>query len=377
MASMPSPRVLVAALAVMTFLVSACGGASTPEPTPTPPFGLPPLALPRDEAPHDFQTEWWYFNLHLTADEGLHLTADEGLHLAGDGEAGDGAGPWALHFVVFQVQELESSRTLYVAQVGLADGSAGTHAQAERLRAEAGPLKGTDGGFDLSLGAWLMSGEEGSYRLRADAGGTTFDVTLEAVGPALLHEGDGLVDFGRAGVSYYYSRPRLIARGTVGSAEGRLVPVSGLGWLDKQWGNFQPVAVGWDWASIQLDDGTALMLSNLVDAGGGTIRRYGTLLRSDGSVAALGADDFSLEGGPRRWTSEETGGVYPLDWAVRVPGEDIELTLVPLVGGSEFASRALGVVYWESGMEVRDAAGAQVGQGFVELTGRAGLRAAP
>ena len=213
-----------------------------------------------------------------------------------------------------------------------------------------------------------MSGDAGSYRLRADAGGTTFDVTLEAVGPALLHEGDGCSS---------RRRPRLIARGTVGGADGRLVPVSGLGWLDKQWGNFQPVAVGWDWVSIQLDDGIALMLSNLFDVDGGTIRRYGTLLRPDGSVVALGADEFDLEGGPRTWTSEATGGVYPLDWTVRVPDEGIELTLVPLVGGSEFASQALGVVYWESGMEARDAAGAAVGQGFVELTGRAGLRAAP
>ena len=342
-------RTALAALA-LAGLSAACASATpspSPTPTPTPPYGLPPLELPADEAPHDFQTEWWYFNVHLTGEDG---------------------GRYALHDVVFQVQDLASSRTLYVRQSGFADVAAGTHVTTERMRSEPEPLSAQAGGFRAAFGDLFVSAEDGRrYRLVGEAGTAAYDLTLLATARPLVHDDDGLVDFGEAGVTYYYSRPRLEVSGTVTQAGGAALPVTGLGWMDRQWGNFQPVTIGWDWASVQLDDGTDLMLTRAFDASRRTIASYATLRRGDGAVRLLGAGEFEFAPAGPTWTSPRTGTSYATTWRVAVPGEVEPFTLEPLVVDNEFVSGALGVVYWEAGAEARAPDGRVVGQGFVEL----------
>lgn len=356
MARRTTPRLAPIALAALAVLIAvalgtACASATpapSPTPTPTPPYGLPPLALPADEAPHDFGMEWWYFNVRLRGEDGAR---------------------YALHDVVFQVQDIESSRTLYVRQLGFADVSAGTHATAERMRSEPEPLSVRAGVLTIPFGESFISVEEGGrYRLVGEVGATAYDLTLLATTQPLVHHDDGLVDFGEAGVTYYYSRPRLQVSGTVTDADGAPVPVTGLGWMDRQWGNFQPVAIGWDWASVQLDDGTDLMLTRVFDAEGRTVASYATLRRGDGPTRLLDPADFEFAAveGPA-WTSERTGTSYATSWRVAVPGEVDGFTLRPLVAGSEFVSGALGVAYWESAVEAVAPDGRIVGGGFVEL----------
>ena len=346
---------VVAFLAATAFLAAACSAAPptstpTPSPTPTPAYGLPPLALPADEAPHDFQVEWWYFNVHL------------------EGVEGRPSRRYALHDVVFQLQEPRTGRTLYVRQIGLADAGAGTHASAERLRVAPRPEDGEPSGFSFDMGSWRMSGEGGErYRLRAGAGGVSYDLTLRASSRPLLHDEDGLVDFRRAGITYYFSRPRLEARGTLTAEDGETVAVRGVGWLDKQWGDFQPTAVGWDWASVQLADGTDLMLSRLFDSDRREVELYATLRRRGGSTRRLGRGDFDFEPLEGRWASPLSGTAYATRWRVRLPSEDLDFVLEPLVPESELVSSVLGVSYWESGVVARTQRGEEIGQGFVEL----------
>ncbi len=325
--------------------LGACG-APEPAPTPTPPFGLPPLELPADEAPHDFQAEWWYFNVHLTDDQGDR---------------------YALHDVVFQVQQLDSRRTLYVRQVGIGEVATATHHTSERLRTTDEPLTDDPGDFEITIGRGELTGAGGeTYHLRGAAGTLSYDLTLATVGEPIVHDDDGLVDFGDAGVTYYYSRPRLDVSGTIATERGTRA-VTGLGWLDKQWGDFQPVEVFWDWASVQLDDGTDLMLTNLSDADRRPIDVYATLRRPGQGERRLNAGEFTFEPLEDTWHSERTGTTYKTRWRVEVPSEGIDVTLEPMIVESEFASAFLGVVYWEAGVDVVDPAGQRVGQGFVEL----------
>ncbi|MCI0888330.1 MAG: lipocalin family protein, partial [Chloroflexi bacterium] len=127
------------------------------------------------------------------------------------------------------------------------------------------------------------------------------------------------------------------------------------------------VAIGWDWASVQLDDGTDLMLTRVFDAGGVTVESYATLRQGDGPARLLSVGEFTFAPAGPTWTSERTGTSYATIWRVAVPGAVDELTLEPLVGGNEFVSAARGLVYWEAGVEVRASDGRVVGQGFVEL----------
>jgi predicted secreted hydrolase len=332
---------------VVAGVITACS-SQAPAPTPTPPYGLPPLSLPADEASHDFQTEWWYFNLHLQDERG-------GIYL--------------MHDVVFQVQQLDSDRTLYVRQIGLTDADSGTHATSERLRTVTSPLAAGPASFAVEIGEWLMAGQGGvTYQLAAGAGDIDYDLTLTTVGDPLVHDGDGLVDFGAAGVSYYYTRPRLDASGTITTASGTTLAVTGLGWLDKQWGDFQPLAVGWDWASIQLNDGTDIMLSRLFEGQQrDVISLYATLRSPDGQTRSLGPSDITFEHLDNPWVSPETGTAYQPAWSISIPSARIDVTLEPTVRASEFVSRVLGVTYLETGVRVLASNGAQVGQGFVEL----------
>jgi predicted secreted hydrolase len=344
-------------LALVALSILALGGCSASEPTPTatptptPPYGLPPLTLPADEASHDFQTEWWYFNAHFADNEGQR---------------------YALHDVVFQVQQLGSGRTLYVRQIGLADETRGVHTNAERLRTADSPLEAAPGDFEIVIGDGMMSGDGGErYRLVGSARGTSYDLTLTLAGDAptssaLLHDDDGLVDFGEAGVTYYYSQPRLELVGTLTTADGPRT-VTGLAWMDKQWGDFQPVAVFWDWASVQLDDGTDLMLTRLTDANRAPIDVYATVRHPGGDTRRLSAAEFTFEPLADQWVSEATGTEYRTRWRVEVPDENLAFTLEPLVIESEFASAFLGVVYWEAGGDAIDDDGIRIGQGFIEL----------
>ena len=274
-----------------------------------------------------------------------------------------------MHDVVFQVQELNSGRTLYVRQIGLGDAANGTHVTSERLSTANGPVLTRPASFSFSMGDWLMAGQDGSrYQLAGSAGDINYDLKLATVGDPLLHDDDGLVEFGAAGISYYYSRPRLEVTGTITTADGTILTVTGLGWLDKQWGDFQPIAVGWDWASIQLDDGTDLMLSRFFEGAERDVTSfYGTLRTPGGQTRKLGPDDVTFEYLDNPWTSPATGTTYQPSWRVVVPSVGLDVMLDPLLRDSEFVSSVLGVTYLETGVRVLQASGARVGQGFLEL----------
>ncbi|HAM18810.1 MAG TPA: hydrolase, partial [Alteromonas macleodii] len=60
--------------------------------------------------------------------------------------------------------------------------------------------------------------------------------------------------------SYYYSQPFINAKGTL-NIEGNSVRVTGKGWFDHEWTSHlaNSEAMGWDWFSLHLDDGSKLM----------------------------------------------------------------------------------------------------------------------
>jgi predicted secreted hydrolase len=124
--------------------------------------------------------------------------------------------------------------------------------------------------------------------------------------------------------------------------------------------------VGWDWFSLQLDDGRELMLYQLrrID-GTPDPHSSGTLTEKDGSATHLKQPEFALE--PLdTWRSKATGGKYPIDWSVRVPGQDIDLKVTAEYPWQELALKP--VAYWEGAVKVT---GTHPGVGYLEMTGYA------
>ena len=132
-----------------------------------------------------------------------------------------------------------------------------------------------------------------------------------------------------------------------------------------------PGQVGWDWFSIQLDDGRQLMFFQMRrDDGSIDPFSSGTLVYPDGSTRPLSAADFTIQ--PLdTWKSPRSGGVYPSGWQVSLPGEDLLLRITPLLRDQELN---LTYNYWEGAVQVESLSSSQPlsGFGYVELTGYAG-----
>jgi predicted secreted hydrolase len=375
-----------ASIAALALVVAACGGPVlanppaahpliTPGPSPAArPADPQPVVLPRDDAPHDRLTEWWYDTGHLVDETG---------------------GRWGFELVVFRA-ERGGFPVTWASHLAITDEGGGAFHYAQR--AEIGPQVNVAApgaaGFDLAIrgldptdpstfarAPWTMAGAGGTDRLSAMAlpseargdgtAGFGLSLDLAATRPATLHDGDGYVDFGPAGGSYYYSRTSMDATGTI-TVGNRALRVNGTAWFDHQWGDFISVGGGgWDWFAMNLADGTDLTLSLIRAADGTYPLAYGTLVPATGPSRRLGAGDFTVTV-TSRWTSPATETVYPAAWTVTVPSEGLVVTLVPTVPEQELDTRATtGVVYWEGSQVVRAKRNGVTlgGEAYVELTG--------
>ena len=378
-------------LAVIALAVSACGGPvfanppaarppAPPEPA-APPRPADPLTqrLPRAAGPHDRLTEWWYYTGHLGADDGRRFGFEYVVFRA---ERGGFPVTWASHLALTD----ETGGRFHYAQRSEI-GPQVDRSPRDPATGEATGFAFVVSGFDIANPTvlpgtpWAMAGTMGSDVLSAAASGAEvfgdpvaafgLDLRLEERKAPALHDGDGWIDFGVAGSSYYYSRTAMDATGSVTLGDETLA-VTGDAWFDHQWGDFISVgAGGWDWFAINLDDGTDLTLS-LVRAADGTYPLvYGTLVDAAGGTRHLGAGDFTVTP-TATWTSPATGATYPAGWTVAIPGEELEIRLSPTVPQQELDTRATtGVVYWEGSQRVTATRGGSSlgGQGYVELTG--------
>jgi putative drug exporter of the RND superfamily len=365
--------VVVAALVVgcsPTGLVLANPLPATPNiPTPAPitsPLPDPQrISLPRDEAPHDRLTEWWYYTGHLVTDTGRRFGFEDVVFRA---ERGAFPVTWASHLALTDEQGSQfvyDQRSEIGPQVDVATGPGFSFS-----------LRGTsDAGMpNLTSSPWLMSGAGGHDSLSAATGSFGIDLSLASTrSTPVLHDDDGWVDFGQAGGSYYYSWPRMTAAGSV-TLDGTTMPVTGEAWFDHQWGDFIAVGGGgWDWFAVNLADGTDLTLSLVRAADGSYPLIYGTYVAPDGSVTHLPSDAFTVTA-VGSWTSPHSGATYPAGWHITLPSQQLTVDLTPTVADQELDTRATtGVIYWEGSQHVSASRSGQplAGEAYVELTGYA------
>ncbi|MEZ4620353.1 MAG: lipocalin-like domain-containing protein [Caldilineaceae bacterium] len=326
-----------------------------------------PFTFPRDHGAHpEYKTEWWYYTGNL---------ADE---------TGNQYGYQLTFFRSALTPELPArssdlaTNQIYLAHFAITDGRADRHRSFERYSRGAGGLAGAEGEplFSVWLEDWAVrESAPGVSRLQAtveDESGTyALDLTLHETRPPLLHGDQGLSQKGpEAGnASYYYSLVNLESRGTLTSA-GRTFTVVGQSWMDHEFGTsaLSENAVGWDWFSIQLDNGDALMFANVRTADDGVVPDFtGTYAAADGTQQSITTNDFAVTA-TNQWTSPDTEITYPSGWEVVFPDRKLVLTINPLVLDQEMK---VSFIYWEGAVTVEGtAAGAPVqGVGYVELTG--------
>lgn len=330
------------------------------------------FAFPRDHGPHPaYRTEWWYYTGNLRSEAG----DDYGYQLTffRTGLSPD-APPRASDLATNEV---------YMAHFALSDGPAQQHLSTDRFARGAGGLAGAQGEplFSVWLEDWVVREDEsGAFHLVAATEGAgeagdgapfAIDLTLTSTRPPILHGDSGLHRKGpEAGnASYYYSLVGLDTAGTIQLPHGE-VAVTGKSWMDHEFGTsaLAEGALGWDWFSLQLDDGSALMLYRFRMAeGAAPVDVTGTWVAPDGTQQAIHGGDFTITPGAT-WTSPRTGITWPVTWQVSVPSLELELDVKALIPDQEMDVR---FVYWEGAVTVEGTrAGVPIaGQGYVELTG--------
>jgi predicted secreted hydrolase len=321
--------------------------------------------LPEDHGPHfEFQTEWWYYTGQLTASGGRRF----GFQLTFFRRGLSPGPPPATGLATNQV---------YFAHFAVTDVAAQRHASAERVSRGAAGLAGARARpLRVSVEDWSAEGlndDGSSVRLRARDAGLVLDLTLEATKPLVAHGDHGLSPKSDApgNASYYVGYTRMSARGIIGG-DGQGASVTGEAWFDHEWSTsaLGARAVGWDWWSLQLDDGRELMLFQIRRRDGSLEPAPdATLVARDGRTRRLLPADVGVSV-RQRWASPASGALYPARWRIRVPSEDLELDVVPLVADQELRRS---FTYWEGAVHVSGTTRGRpvAGRGYVELTGYA------
>jgi predicted secreted hydrolase len=311
--------------------------------------------FPRDHFSHpEFKTEWWYYTGNVRTTAGHR---------------------YGFELVFFrQAQQHDSTNSsawriddLYLAHLALTDIDSPSFRFYDRVN-RAGPgIAGVSlddariwngnwqASWNLATGAQTLTAIENGSRLTLHLAPRTLPIIHGENGISLKSETPGHA-------SHYVSFPLLAAEGSINGAA-----ITGTAWMDHEWftNALEESAQGWDWFSVQMDNKTELMVSEM---------RYrdrapfvaGTFIDATGRSAALKGAEISMQ--PLDWwRSPRTGARYPIRWRITVPSRGITLDCVAAIPNQELAF-STAPVYWEGAVRY---SGSHSGVGYMELTGYA------
>lgn len=317
------------------------------------------LRFPFDEGSHpQFRTEWWYVTGWLDTAPAPHGFQVTFFRIRPHAQT---ANPSRF-----------APRHILIAHAAVSDPDHGRLRHEQRsARAGFGLAEAQIGETNVHIDDWSLRSQSNAYAARIEAREFALDLRLQPTQPPLLQGENGFSRKGPdpASASYYYSLPHLSVSGRmrIGSTSR---DVSGIAWLDHEWSSqiMDAHAVGWDWAGINLDDGSALMAFTMRRSDGGT--HWAAAKRRDalGMTESFVPTEIRFEA-RRHWKSPRTGASYPI--ATRLRAGAVDLHLSPLMDDQENDTRlSIGAIYWE-GAVTASSAGKRVGRGYLELTGYA------
>lgn len=333
------------------------------------------FSFPADHGPHpEFRNEWWYLTGNLESVTGrrfgYELTIFRFALAPGDGAPAESDSAWRTNQV-------------YIAHFAITDGATGEFHVAQRMSRDSLGLAGaTADPLRVWLGNWYIAGARSDspgdfrrpWRVQALHEDIALNLTLVAEKPPVLNGMDGLSQKATAAgnASWYYSITRLATEGSLAIGDD-VYRVSGLTWLDREWGSnaLSDEQQGWDWYALQLSDGSDLMFYSLRKKDGSRDEHSaGTLTLADGHSVNLAHDDLVIEV-LDTWESP-LGGEYPVEWRMSVPRRALVLHIEPILDTQELDTA---VRYWEGAVDVSGTKGEMplTGRGYVELTGYAGV----
>lgn len=329
------------------------------------------LALPgyKFEFPGDYfnheeyQTEWWYYTGNLRAPDGHRFGFELTFFRQGISRELN-AGVWGV-------------RDLWMAHMAVSDVSGQRFYHEERLNRTGPGIAGVDERTGLVWnGNWQARIGERDEDLRGVAEKFGLALKLAPTKRPVVHGQNGVSQKaeGAGHASHYFSLTRLMTSGEI-ALEGKSYRVEGTSWMDHEFftGSMATDENGWDWLSVQMADGTELMLYRLRHANG-SIDPYssGSIVDVQGKSEFLSAKDFAMTPAGETWLSAPTSGVYPVRWHVRIAKLGLDLDVSTPLKAQELTG-SFGPSYWEGAVDVSGTrSGVAVkGVGYLEMTGYA------
>lgn len=385
--------------AVVAVIGSTCLAACAASGQTTPPPRTTPVGFPQDAGPHDKDStiEWWYFNSFLTTESGKKYAVVGSFFRTGLTPNKKG------HYLIYALVDLDKkTKTAYSvldqANLELLKGLLPLLAlqkpddprplqllaqlQKNQLPAPHQALPkmavvSTAPRFAITMNKNALAQKTNDARTwRANLVGDDFalDLTLRQPDrPPMLVGGQGKTGLGSPDDMFYVSLTRMETAGVLRIGNGPLEKVTGVGWLDRQWGRSWVVGDnGWDWFGVQLSDGSDLIVYQVKDnTSGKVLRAEATLLRADGTQVVDKAPVFTPDI-RALWTDPATGITYLQTWRITLPTLNYALTVSPAFPNQTIPVLGIGEAIWEGVVEVGGVApGAKPvqGRGYMELVG--------
>ncbi len=333
--------------------------------------------FPRDHGSHpNFKIEWWYVTGHLFGESdrrfgfqatffrragpaltnGSPLTA--GSELFGNGE---------LHLAHMALLDVSGERFIYEERLNRVGWDAGSSTNTLAVHNGNWFLRlGTNASASLSL--------QGSIR-----GEAAFSLELTPTKPLVIFGEKGVSRKGASPTasSHYLTFSRLAVAGEVTLA-GRKQSVRGQAWMDHEISSSQldDDQAGWDWASLQLNDGREIMAYRLRKKDGRT-DPFSQLAWVDAQSRVTNRNSTQFTWSTvRTWKSPATAGVYPVHVKLTTTdpsnGQSVSFTLEPIILPQELNGGLGGIPYWEGACHVLNEKAERVGSAYLELTGYVG-----
>lgn len=329
--------------------------------------------FPRDHLTHNgFRQEWWYLTANLTTEKGEQLGAQ-----------------WTQFRVALKSSKQSIKDTLpkdkstwatdqlYLAHSALT--SSTTHLAHEKWSRRHNEFADvTLSPYQIRLDNWHWQSETNALfpaTLTVENPDFSYQLKLNSQAPLQFQGVNGYSLKSRDGqvASYYYSQPFIEISGEI-NRNGKVERVTGQGWLDREWSSqfLTKTQQGWDWFALRLNDGSTLMLFQLRDqspaesAKNAPISAFYSARRmfTDGTGRNINSTDNpnDIQMTPLKW-QHTVNGDYPVSWQVKIPSENINLTITPLNPNS---AMPLSTPYWEGPVQL---SGSHTGTGYMELTG--------
>ncbi|NNJ92728.1 MAG: carotenoid 1,2-hydratase [Gammaproteobacteria bacterium] len=320
------------------------------------------FSFPEDHAAHeDYATEWWYFTGNLKDRAGRLFGYQLTIFRVGlEPGKPENDSNWRSHQV-------------YMGHMAISDIQSSLHKSGEIFsRAALSQAGAALNPLRIWLGPWsIQSKSKNLFPLDLTAEFDDIAIKLrlnEGSKPIVLQGKNGLSQKGEepGNASYYYSYTRLPTLGSL-YINGQSFEVSGNSWFDREWSSsaLAEDQQGWDWFSLQLDDGRDLMFYRMRNKQGNAQRfSKGVLIDHEGKVTQLDLDNTVVE--PKSTWQSPQGDNYPVTWSLRVADHDLDIVIEAFFNEQLMQHT---VTYWEGAVNV---SGSHSGQGYMELSGYAG-----